>query len=222
MTSDLLLRSASHDAGHRIACWLPCGPRPWIARSWRDAREGPAGHWPSAPGRSSRQQGGVDSPKAGSTSWTWPVGRRYRRRRVGRCAATARGRTPHAGKLAALTGALPIAARGATMASVLLSDGTGPLHNHRSPLDLGAAVREATRQIDPSADAPTGGADRVARGVTGEPLHHRGAVSPRPPAWKPLPARCGRGACMRASAQLMQCVLTFRRTAMSAIRGQGS
>lgn len=51
--------------------------------------------------------------------------------------------------LAALTGALPIAARGAAMASMLLSDGTGPLHSYRSPLDLGAAVREATRQMNP-------------------------------------------------------------------------
>jgi hypothetical protein len=66
--------------------------------------------------------------------------------------------------LAVLTGALPVAARGATMASVLLSDGTGPLHNHRSPLDLGAAVREATRQMDPFAGAPIYGADRDSEG----------------------------------------------------------
>jgi hypothetical protein len=50
--------------------------------------------------------------------------------------------------LATLTGTLPIAARGAAMARVLLSDGTGPLHSYRSPLDLGAAVREATSQMD--------------------------------------------------------------------------
>jgi len=62
--------------------------------------------------------------------------------------------------LAALTGALPIAARGAAMASVLLIDGTGPLHSHRSPLDLGAAVREATRQMNPLPAAPYHGADR--------------------------------------------------------------
>jgi hypothetical protein len=58
-----------------------------------------------------------------------------------------------------LTGALPIAARGAAMASVLLSDGTGPLHNRRSPLDLAAEVRQATRQLDPFAGALTDGAD---------------------------------------------------------------
>jgi hypothetical protein len=62
--------------------------------------------------------------------------------------------------VAALTGALPIAARGAAMASVLLSDGTGPLHNYRSPLDLGAAVREATRQMNPLPAAPYHGAHR--------------------------------------------------------------
>jgi hypothetical protein len=62
--------------------------------------------------------------------------------------------------LAALTGALPIAARGAAMASVLLSDGTGPLHSYRSPLDLGAAVREATRQMNPLPAAAYHGADR--------------------------------------------------------------
>jgi hypothetical protein len=66
--------------------------------------------------------------------------------------------------LAVLTGALPITARGAAMASVLLSDGTGPLHNHRSPLDLGAEVRQATRQMDPFAGAPTDGADQDCAG----------------------------------------------------------
>lgn len=51
--------------------------------------------------------------------------------------------------LAVLGGALPIAARGAAMANALLTDGTGPLYNYRSPLDLGAALREATRQLSP-------------------------------------------------------------------------
>lgn len=60
--------------------------------------------------------------------------------------------------LTVLEGSLPITARGASMASSLLSDGTGPLHNRRSPDDLGAAVREATRQMrDPLANAPAGG-----------------------------------------------------------------
>jgi hypothetical protein len=62
--------------------------------------------------------------------------------------------------LAVLTGGHPIAARGAAMASVLLTDGTGPLHSHRSPLDLGAVVRKATRQMSSFAGASPGGADR--------------------------------------------------------------
>lgn len=45
--------------------------------------------------------------------------------------------------LTVLPGPLPI--RSAAMASSLLSDGTGPLHNRHSPHDLGAAMREATR-----------------------------------------------------------------------------
>jgi len=49
--------------------------------------------------------------------------------------------------LAVLAGPVPVAARGVAMVSVLLTDGTGPLHNRRSALDLGAAVREATTQM---------------------------------------------------------------------------
>jgi hypothetical protein len=61
-----------------------------------------------------------------------------------------------------LAGPLPITVRGAAMASYLLSDGTGPLHNRHSSLDLGAAVCEATRQMDPVAGAPSGGTDAIA------------------------------------------------------------
>jgi len=50
--------------------------------------------------------------------------------------------------ISVLTGGLPIAARGAAMASWLLIDATGPVHNHRSPVDLFAVVREATEQMD--------------------------------------------------------------------------
>jgi len=56
--------------------------------------------------------------------------------------------------LALLAGPRPVAARGAAMAMVLLTDGTGPVHNHRSPVSLAAAVREAIRQLDPSAAEP--------------------------------------------------------------------
>ena len=51
--------------------------------------------------------------------------------------------------LALLAGPRPVAARGAAMAMVLLTDGTGPVHNHRSPLSLAAGVRAAIRELDP-------------------------------------------------------------------------
>jgi hypothetical protein len=54
--------------------------------------------------------------------------------------------------LAVLAGDLPIDARGAATASWLLSDGTGPLYNLRSPVNLGAVVREATQQLDAFAE----------------------------------------------------------------------
>ncbi len=47
--------------------------------------------------------------------------------------------------LAVLRGPVPVTVRGAALASSLLSDGTGPLHNLRSRRGLDAAVREATR-----------------------------------------------------------------------------
>jgi hypothetical protein len=53
--------------------------------------------------------------------------------------------------LARLAGPRPVAPRGAAMAMVLLTDGTGPVHNQRSALSLTAAVREAIRQLDPLA-----------------------------------------------------------------------
>jgi hypothetical protein len=53
--------------------------------------------------------------------------------------------------LARLAGPRPVAARGAALAMTLLTDGSGPVHNHRSPASLTAAVREAIRQLDPPA-----------------------------------------------------------------------
>jgi hypothetical protein len=53
--------------------------------------------------------------------------------------------------ISVLTSGRPIDARGAAMASELLRDGTGPLYNHRSLVDLGGAVRAATQQMDPLA-----------------------------------------------------------------------
>jgi hypothetical protein len=52
--------------------------------------------------------------------------------------------------LAVLACPLPISARGAAMAGVLLGDGTGPLHNPHSTRDLAAAVRDATRAMKAS------------------------------------------------------------------------
>jgi hypothetical protein len=53
--------------------------------------------------------------------------------------------------IVALQAAAPIPARGVAIASALISDGTGPLYNARSELNLGAAVRDAIRHLDPSA-----------------------------------------------------------------------
>jgi hypothetical protein len=51
--------------------------------------------------------------------------------------------------LRALEAPSPVSARGAAMASILLSDGAGPLYNRQSSVDLIAAVREATAELDP-------------------------------------------------------------------------
>ncbi len=53
--------------------------------------------------------------------------------------------------ISVLTSGRPIDARGAAMASALLRDGTGPLYNRGSLVDLGAVVRAATRQMEPLA-----------------------------------------------------------------------
>jgi hypothetical protein len=66
--------------------------------------------------------------------------------------------------ISVLMGPLPVAARGAAMASYLLSDGTGPLYDRHSPVGLGEAAREATRQMtDPFASTPAGRAGRADR-----------------------------------------------------------
>ena len=52
--------------------------------------------------------------------------------------------------LAVLACPLPISPRGAAMASVLLGDGAGPLHNPHSAVGLAAAVRNATREMKTS------------------------------------------------------------------------
>lgn len=47
---------------------------------------------------------------------------------------------------------LPIPAQGVAIASHLLTDGTGPVHNGRSPVDLQAALKAAVRDMDPAAN----------------------------------------------------------------------
>jgi hypothetical protein len=46
--------------------------------------------------------------------------------------------------------ALPVAAQGVAMASVLLTDATGPVYNPHSPVTLPAALEAAIAQLDPA------------------------------------------------------------------------
>jgi hypothetical protein len=50
-----------------------------------------------------------------------------------------------------LLGGGPVAARGVALASVLLTDGSGPLYRRASADDLRARVREAVNALGPSA-----------------------------------------------------------------------
>jgi hypothetical protein len=52
--------------------------------------------------------------------------------------------------LAVLASPLPVSARGAAMASVLLGDGTGPVYNRHCARDLAAVARDATREMKTS------------------------------------------------------------------------
>lgn len=61
--------------------------------------------------------------------------------------------------ISVLTSGLPINARSAAMASWLLRDGTGPLYNHHSPIELGTIVRDATKRMGSLADRPADRAD---------------------------------------------------------------
>src|SRR5215472_6730188 len=45
---------------------------------------------------------------------------------------------------------VPVPARGVALASTLLTDGTGPLYNRRSPVNLRVAVRDAIEHLDPA------------------------------------------------------------------------
>jgi hypothetical protein len=59
--------------------------------------------------------------------------------------------------IVALRASAPVPARGVAIARMLLNDGTGPLYNARSTLPLGAAVRDAIRHLNPSAELLTYG-----------------------------------------------------------------
>lgn len=47
-----------------------------------------------------------------------------------------------------LSSRLPVSARGVAMAGLLLSDGTGPVYNRNSPVNLPAALREVTTHLE--------------------------------------------------------------------------
>jgi hypothetical protein len=54
--------------------------------------------------------------------------------------------------IGALTRRVPVPARGVAMACLLLVDGAGPVYNPSCGIDLGAAVHEAVRHLDPGID----------------------------------------------------------------------
>jgi hypothetical protein len=81
--------------------------------------------------------------------------------RVARHAPMSRTKFVLAGRIAAaepairvlthrLSTALPVAAQGVAMASVLLTDASGPVYNERSSVTLSAALEAATAQLDPA------------------------------------------------------------------------
>jgi hypothetical protein len=52
--------------------------------------------------------------------------------------------------LAALSTPFPVSARGVAMASLMLSDGTGPLYNKACAVPLSTALRRVTAELDPA------------------------------------------------------------------------
>jgi hypothetical protein len=52
--------------------------------------------------------------------------------------------------LEALDAPLPLPARGIAMANLLITDGTGPLYNRASPIELETALLRVTRHLDPT------------------------------------------------------------------------
>jgi hypothetical protein len=52
--------------------------------------------------------------------------------------------------IARLTAPLPVTAQGVAMASVLLTDATGPVYRRRGPVSLDNAIAAVTAQLDPA------------------------------------------------------------------------
>jgi hypothetical protein len=52
--------------------------------------------------------------------------------------------------MGALTTPLPVSARGVAMASILLTDATGPVYSRRGSVTLAAALADAITQLDPA------------------------------------------------------------------------
>ena len=77
--------------------------------------------------------------------------------------------------ISALRVAQPVPARGVAIASLLLTDGTGPLYHLPSTVDLPAAVYAAVHHLDPRAAVGDDG-----RGLR-PPGHDRRRSAPRPP-----------------------------------------
>ncbi len=163
MTTDQLLRSPSHGnrAWQRLLVRLRA---PSLDRQL-------AAGWPPSASRGLALRAREITSPAGRrelAQWWHHVLMQGRRPPVPRTPLVLRYRDRIAGAeddvqdmLAVLTGPLPVTARGAAMASSLLRDGTGPLHNRHSPVSLNDAVREATRQMTgPPAGTPPGGTDR--------------------------------------------------------------
>ena len=152
MTTDLLPRSVSR--GHRF--WDR-----WLARAYAPSLDSQlAAGWPPGTSRllAIRAQEITSPAGRGELVRGWGyVLSRARRPAVPRTARAPLCRDRIAAAegdvrtmLAVLACPLPISARGAAMASVLLGDGTGPLHNPHSTRDLAAAVRDATMQMKAS------------------------------------------------------------------------
>lgn len=151
MTTDLLSRSGSR---HRL--WDR-----WLTRAQAPSLDSQlAAGWPPATSRllATRAQEITSPAGRGELVRGWGhVLRRARQPAVPRTprAPLCRDRIAAAEgdvrtMLAVLASPLPISARGAAMASVLLVDGTGPLYNPHSSRELAAAARDATREMKAS------------------------------------------------------------------------